>query len=31
MKARTQPSTRRSCDGAMRGGDGETTSPPVTV
>ena len=24
-------STRRSCDGAMRGGDGETTSAPVTV
>ena len=31
LKARTQPSTRRSCDGAIRGGEGESTSAPVTV
>ena len=24
-------STRRSCDGGMRGGDGERTSAPLTV
>ena len=24
-------STRRSCDGAMRGADGKTTSAPLTV